>query len=129
MSKYDIWPDFECQKTKSRKRKANNEKRITKSEKRIMKKEKRKTKSEKRITKSKKRKTNQLHLALIEVFMKRVGTVNVLKDRTLIYFYFSVVRNFRNYVSEKVLVFEILECGLYHEKKGIYACQNVVETY
>ena len=26
-------------------------------------------------------------------------------------------------------VFEILECGLYHEKKkGIYACQNVVET-
>ena len=28
-----------------------------------------------------------------------------------------------------MLVFEILECGLYHEKKnGIYACQIVVET-
>ena len=27
-----------------------------------------------------------------------------------------------------MLVFEILECGLYHEKKKrIYACQNVVE--
>ena len=25
-------------------------------------------------------------------------------------------------------VFEILERGLYHEKNGIYACQNVVET-
>ena len=25
-------------------------------------------------------------------------------------------------------VFEILECGLYQEKNGIYACQNVVET-
>ena len=25
-------------------------------------------------------------------------------------------------------VLEILECGLYHEKNGIYACQNVVET-
>ena len=25
-------------------------------------------------------------------------------------------------------VFVILECGLYHEKNGIYACQNVVET-
>ena len=25
-------------------------------------------------------------------------------------------------------VFEILECGLYHEKNGIYACQNVIET-
>ena len=25
---------------------------------------------------------------------------------------FSAVRNFRNYVSEKVLVFVILECGL-----------------
>ena len=24
-------------------------------------------------------------------------------------------------------VFEILECGLYQEKNGIYACQNVVE--
>ena len=27
-----------------------------------------------------------------------------------------------------MLVFEILECGLYHEKRGIYACQNVLET-
>ena len=25
-------------------------------------------------------------------------------------------------------VFEILECGLYHEKNAIFACQNVVET-
>ena len=25
-------------------------------------------------------------------------------------------------------VYVILECGLYHEKNGIYACQNVVET-
>ena len=25
-------------------------------------------------------------------------------------------------------VFVILGCGLYHEKNGIYACQNVVET-
>ena len=25
-------------------------------------------------------------------------------------------------------VFVILECGLYHEKNGIYACKNVVET-
>ena len=25
-------------------------------------------------------------------------------------------------------VFEILEFGLYQEKNGIYACQNVVET-
>ena len=24
-------------------------------------------------------------------------------------------------------VFEILECGLYQEKNGIYACQNAVE--
>ena len=40
MSKYDIRPDFECQKAK-------NVKRITKSEKRITKNEKRKTKSEK----------------------------------------------------------------------------------
>ena len=27
-----------------------------------------------------------------------------------------------------MLVFVILECGLYHEKNGIYVCQNVVET-
>ena len=33
---------------------------------------------------------------------------------------FSVVRNVRNYVCEKMLVFEILECGLYHEKKTVY---------
>ena len=42
--------------------------------------------------------------------------------------YFSAVRNFRNYVFGKMPVFEILECGLYQEKNGIYACQNVVET-
>ena len=41
-----------------------------------------------------------------------IGTVNVLKFRTLKNNYFSAVRNFRNYVSEKVLVFVILECGL-----------------
>ena len=35
----------------------------------------------------------------------------------------SVVRNFRNYVYEKMLVFEILECGLYHEKKQ-YICMS-----
>ena len=39
--------------------------------------------------------------------------VNVLKFRTLKNnYFFSAVRNFRNYVSEKVLVFMILECGL-----------------
>ena len=40
------------------------------------------------------------------------GTVNILKFRTLKNYYFSAGRNFRNYVSEKVLVFVILECGL-----------------
>ena len=56
-------------------------------------------------------------------------TVNVLKLRTLKNYYFSAVRSFRNYICEKMLVFEILECCLYHEKKnGICACQNVVET-
>ena len=40
------------------------------------------------------------------------STVNVLKLRTLKNNYFFAVRNFRNYVSEKVLVFVILECGL-----------------
>ena len=48
-------------------------------------------------------------------------TVNVLKFRTLKNNYFPAVRNFRNYVSEKVLVFVILECGLYHEQKR-YIC-------
>ena len=28
---------------------------------------------------------------------------------------------------KKMPVFVILECGLYHEKNGIYACQNVVD--
>ena len=65
--------------------------------------------------------------------MRSVGTVNVQKVRTLIYlFIFSAVRNFRNYVSEIVLIFEILECGLYHEKKR-YICiskcgRNVLKT-
>ena len=36
-------------------------------------------------------------------------------------YFFSVVRNFRNYVSGKVLVFVILECGLYLEQKR-YVC-------
>ena len=55
-------------------------------------------------------------------------TVNVLKLRTQKIISFSAVRNFRNYVYGKMPVFEILECGLYHEKNGIYACQNVIET-
>ena len=47
--------------------------------------------------------------------------------------YFSAVRNFRNYVCEKMLVFEILECVLYHEKKR-YICmskcgRNVLKTW
>ena len=46
------------------------------------------------------------------VFLKIYSTVNVLKFRALKNNYFSAVRNFRNYVSEKVLVFVILECGL-----------------
>ena len=40
------------------------------------------------------------------------STVNVLKLRTLKKIFFPAVRNFRNYVYEKMLVFEILECGL-----------------
>ena len=51
-------------------------------------------------------------------------TVNVLKLRTLKIIIFSAVRNFRNYVYGKMPVFEILECGLYQEKNGIYACQK-----
>ena len=48
-------------------------------------------------------------------------TVNVLKLQTLKKIItFSDVRNFRNYFCEKMLVFEILECGLYHEKKKAY---------
>ena len=59
-------------------------------------------------------------------------TVNVLKLRTLKNNYFSAVRNFRNYVSEKVLVFVILECGFYHEQKR-FICMlkcgiNVLKT-
>ena len=57
-----------------------------------------------------------------------VLTVNVLKLRTLKNNIFSAVRNFINYVYEKMPVLEILECGLYHEKNGIYTCQNVIET-
>ena len=56
-----------------------------------------------------------------EVLASLQLTVNVLKLRTLKNNYFSAVRNFRNYVSEKVLVFVILECGLYHEQKR-YIC-------
>ena len=59
-------------------------------------------------------------------------TVNVLKLRTLKNNYFSAVRNFRNYVSEKVLLFVILECGFYHEQKR-FICMlkcgiNVLKT-
>ena len=49
-----------------------------------------------------------------------INTVNVLKLRTLKNIYFPAVRNFRNYVYEKMPVFEILECGLSQEKNGIY---------
>ena len=59
-------------------------------------------------------------------------TVNVLKLQTRKIIIFFAVRNFRNYVYEKMLVFEILECGLYHEKK-LYICMskcggNLLET-
>ena len=43
-------------------------------------------------------------------FTLKMCTVNVLKLRTLKIIIFLAVRNFRNYVSEKVLVFVILEC-------------------
>ena len=51
---------------------------------------------------------------------------------TKILIYFFAVRNFRNYVSEKVLVFVVLECGLYFEQKR-YICmskcgRNVLKT-
>ena len=49
--------------------------------------------------------------------------VNVLKFRTLKIIIISTVRNFRNYVSEKVPVFVNLECGLYHEQKR-YTCMQ-----
>ena len=52
----------------------------------------------------------------------------MVKVRTLKIIIFSAVHNFRNYVSEKVLVYKILECGLYHKQNGIYSCQKVVET-
>ena len=50
----------------------------------------------------------------------------------LAWFIFFAVGNFRNYVCEKMLMFEILECGLYHEKKR-YICmskcgRNVLKT-
>ena len=51
------------------------------------------------------------------VVKQKAGTVNILKFRTLENNYFPAVSNFRNYISEKVLVFVILECGLYHEQK------------
>ena len=35
---------------------------------------------------------------------------------------FSAVRNFRNYISEKVLAFVILECGLSLRKPKAFAC-------
>ena len=44
-------------------------------------------------------------------------------SNTTKYIFFPAVRNFRNRVSEKVLVFEILECGLYHKQKQ-YICMS-----
>ena len=49
---------------------------------------------------------NTIIMLQCEIYL---NTVNVLKFRTII---FSVVRNFRNYVPEKLLVFVILGCGL-----------------
>ena len=47
-------------------------------------------------------------------------------------YFFPAVRNFRNYISEKVLVIVILECDLYHEQKRyicMYKCgRNVMKT-
>ena len=43
----------------------------------------------------------------LEVYFLNMNTVNVLKFRTLKIIIFSAVRNFRNYVSEKVLVLVI----------------------
>ena len=87
MSKYDIQPDFECQKTKNQKRKTKIEKRITKNEKRETNNEKQKAKNEKRITKnekqktkSEKRKTNQLHIAVF-----------ITKSHQHVYLYLSLL--------------------------------------
>ena len=58
-----------------------------------------------------------------------LGTVNVLKLRTLKNnYFFPLFVILEITFLEKMPVFEILECGLYQEKNGIYACQNVVET-
>ena len=62
-------------------------------------------------------KSQQSDLSCMLVSAEILITVNVLKLRTLKNNNFSDVRNFRNYVSEKVLVFVILECGLYLEQK------------
>ena len=52
--------------------------------------------------------------------------VDVLKIRTLKFFFSLFV------ISEKVLVFESLECGLYHEQKRIICMlkcdRNVLKT-
>ena len=61
--------------------------------------------------------------ALYSVCINGSGTVNVLKVLTLINSFCFRCSNFRNYISEKVLVFEILECGLYHEQKR-YICMS-----
>ena len=56
-------------------------------------------------------------------------TVNVLKLRTLKNnYFFPLFVILEITFMEKMAVFVILECGLYHEKNGIYACQNAVET-
>ena len=43
-------------------------------------------------------------------------------------YFFPLFVILENMFMKKMPVFVILECGLYHEKNGIYACQNVVET-
>ena len=51
----------------------------------------------------------------------------ITNTKKLLFFPLFVILEIR--FMKKMLVFGILECGLYHEKKnGIYACQNVVET-
>ena len=52
-------------------------------------------------------------------FILKYGKCSKISNTKIIIF--SAVRNFRNYVSEKVLVFVILECGVYHEQK-LYIC-------
>ena len=71
-------------------------------------------------------------LRIIEVFMRSLGTVNVLKVLTLIYYYYFRCSYFYELRFSKMPVFEILECGLIMRKKR-YICmskcgRNVLKT-